>query len=410
MHDIALTPAARASLETMHRRIVQLGLLEDVPERVGWISAEAGTCTGSVLTDEEELRGGPLRYQTHSAVGAASLPDGYYTIRISRRGLHIQQWDAEDHLRRALQAAREAGRGRYAVGFGPSVDGDAAHPLGDGFRDMPVESIVHLRRLRSLAADPPRVFVIEVRMLRTRLTADKPVGDLPLSVDAGLHALYEQEFTGVDAVRRDRGAFYAASGLEPLGAARFDDRWPLLTRNTWPAGPELWRLFGTQDGTTLVMSEGLADPKPHDGLRVELFAEADARIAPGPELEDYWIFHTLRRVANFAINGGLVYERITRRGFFVMQLTDGPDQLRGPDGRVNVLLGAPSGWIGTEQVWGALEIALVSVTLIDPQLAAGLQAAETRETAWAGLLEAGHPSLGHNALRVSGQAPRPARG
>lgn len=410
MHDIALTPAARASLETMHRRIVQLGLLEDVPERVGWINAEAGTCTGSVLTDEEELRGGPLRYQTHSAVGAASLPDGYYTIRITRRGLHIQQWDAEDHLRRALRAAREAGRGRYGVGFVPAVDEDAAHPLGDGFRDMPVESIVHLRRLRALAADPPRVFVIEVRMLRTRLAADKPVADLPLSVDAGLRALYEREFTGVDAVRRDRDAFYTASGLGPLGAARFDDRWPRLSRNTWPAGPELWQLFGTPDGTTIIVSEGLADPTPDDGLRVELFAEADARIAPGPELEDYWIFHTLRRMANFAINGGLVYERITRRSFFVMQLTEGPDELRGPDGRVNVLLGAPSGWIGAEQVWGALEIALVSVTLIDPHLAAELQAGETREKTWAGLLEAGHPTLGHNALRVSGQAPRPARG
>ncbi|RLP09006.1 hypothetical protein [Propionibacterium australiense] len=408
MHDIALTPTGRESLETMHRRIVQLGLLDDRPERVGWISCEAGTCTGTVLTDEEELRGGPLRYRTHSAVGLASLPDGYYTMRITRRGLHIQQWDAEDHLRRALQVVREAGRGSYAVCFVSAVDGDAAQPLGNGFKDMPVESIAHLRRLRALAADPPRVFVVEARMLRTRLITDKPIGDLPVSVDTSLVALYQQEFTGVDAVRRDRAAFYSGSGLEPLGAARFDDRWPRLSRNTWPAGPELWQLFGAPDGTTIILSEGLADPNPDDGLRVELFAEADARITPGSELEDYWIFHTLRRVANFAINGGLVYERITRRGFFVMQLTDGPDELRGPDGRVNVLLGAPSEWIAGEQVWGALEVALVSVTLIDPQLVAELQAGESRDAAWQELLETGRPALGNNALRVSGQTPRPA--
>uniref|UniRef100_UPI002931A66F hypothetical protein n=1 Tax=uncultured Propionibacterium sp. TaxID=218066 RepID=UPI002931A66F len=388
MHDIALTPATRESLETVHRRIVRLGLLDEVPERVGWISSDGGAATGSVLTDEEELRGGPLRYRTHSAMSAASLPDGYYTVRITREGLRIQQWDAEDHLRSALRAARRAGRGRYGVGFVPAVDGDAAQPLGDSFKDMPVESIVHLRELRGLAAEPPRVLVIEVRVLRARLIADKPVAGLDVSVEAGLDAIYQQEFTGVDAVRRDRALFYADSGLRPLGAARFDDRWPRLARNTWPTAPEAWRLFGTADGATVILSEGLADPNPDDGLRIELFAEVDAAIAPGPELEDYWIFHTLRRVANFAINGGLVYERITRQGFFIMQLTDGPDELRGPDGRINVLLGAPSGRVAGEQVWGAIEVALIGVALIDPQQAGGLRHETTRDAAWRKLLGA----------------------
>ena len=142
----------------------------------------------------------------------------------------------------------------------------------------------------------------------------------------------------------------------------------------------------------------------------ELFAEVDARIAPGPELEDYWIFHALRRVANFAINGGLVYERITRRGFFVMQLTDGPDELRGPGGRVAALLGAPSDLLAREQVWGALEVALVGVALLDPRQAEGLRDEGTREASWQALLEAGRGALGrNNALRMSGKAPRPAQ-
>ena len=269
MHDIALTPAARASLETMHRRIVRLGLLDDRPERVGWISSDGTATTGTVLTAEEELRGGPLRYRTRSAMGAAALPEGYYSVRITHEGLRIQQWDAEDHLRRVLRIARRAGRGRYGIGFVPAVEGEAAQPLGGDFREMPVEAIVHLRRLRALAADPPRVFVVEVRTLRARLVADKPIRTLPLSVDPGLDAIYQQEFTGVDAVRRDRALGRTSSGLRPLGTARFDERWPHLARNTWPAGPESWRLLGAPDGTTVIMSEGLADPVPDDGLRVE---------------------------------------------------------------------------------------------------------------------------------------------
>lgn len=410
MHDIALTPAARASLETMHRRIVRLGLLDDRPERVGWISSDGTATTGTVLTAEEELRGGPLRYRTRSAMGAAALPEGYYSVRITHEGLRIQQWDAEDHLRRVLRIARRAGRGRYGIGFVPAVEGEAAQPLGGDFREMPVEAIVHLRRLRALAVDPPRVFVVEVRTLRARLVADKPIRTLPLSVDPGLDAIYQQEFTGVDAVRRDRALGRTSSGLRPLGTARFDERWPHLARNTWPAGPESWRLLGAPDGTTVIMSEGLADPVPDDGLRIELFAEVDARIAPGPELEDYWIFHALRRVANFAINGGLVYERITRRGFFVMQLTDGPDELRGPGGRVAALLGAPSDLLAREQVWGALEVALVGVALLDPRQAEGLRDEGAREASWQALLEAGRGALGrNNALRMSGKAPRPVQ-
>lgn len=410
MHDIALTPAGRASLEAMHRRIVRLGLLDDRPERVGWLNSEGGTTAGTVLTDEEELRGGPLRYRTRSAMSSAALPEGFYSVRLTRDSLRIQQWDAEDHLRRALQLVRRSGRGRYGIAFVPSLEGEDAQPLGEGFADMPVETIVHLRRLRALVADPPRVLVIEARRLRTRLVADRPLGVLPVVVDRGLESLYHQQFTGADAVRRDRARYYEENSLEISSPVRFSEDWPPMSHNTWPAGPEAWQLFRTLFGETIIMSEGLADPTPDDGLRVELFAEIPARVAPGPELEDYWIFHVLRRVANFTINGGLLYERITRQGAFLMQLSDGPDELRGPDGRVNVLLGAPCSWFHHDQVvWGALEVVLVGVALIDPQTAAALVDTETREQTWRTMTRAMEASpLNRNALRMSGQAPRPA--
>jgi hypothetical protein len=145
----------------------------------------------------------------------------------------------------------------------------------------------------------------------------------------------------------------------------------------WPGHRQAWRVIHRDNGNTLLVTEGLADPfidgdEPSTGLGLELAIETSE---PLPEVRGSWPLSLLRTVTDEVVEHDNVRAWL-HKGLMSMEVPgDGlPEPLITKQGRVGVLLGQESGTLPRRLPTPAGDILLVTVkALLPAELAFMLQ-------------------------------------